>query len=139
VALARLHELTGQSIWRERLEALLAAFAGRVPELGLYGATFLIAADWGLNPATHLVVVEAVGMEEQADRLHQRALARFLPRKVVQRVRTDAPTGSLPQAVQGMLAAGGGTRAFACIGARCLAPAADEEEWSARLTEAAGR
>jgi len=139
VALARLHELTGQSIWRERLDALLAAFAGRAPELGLYGATFLTAVDWGLNPATHLVVVEAPGQEEQAERMHQQALAGFLPRKVVQRVRMGAPTGSLPQAVQGMLAAGGGTRAFACIGARCLAPATDPPEWSARLREAGGR
>jgi hypothetical protein len=138
VVLARLHEITGGPIWRERLDALLAAFAGRVPELGLYGATFLLAVDWGLHPATHLVVVEAPGQRDEADRMHQRALATFLPRKIVQRVRPEAPGALLPPPVQGMLATGGGTRAFACIGTRCLAPATNDAEWKDRLTEAAG-
>ena len=30
---------------------------GRAQELGLYAATYLLAVDWQLNPATHLVVV----------------------------------------------------------------------------------
>ena len=40
----RLHELTGDSRWKTRSEELLRAFAGSARELGLYAATYLLAA-----------------------------------------------------------------------------------------------
>ena len=54
----------------------------RAAELGLYGATFLMAMTWALAPVTHLVIV---GEGAEADRMHRRALSTFVPRKVVQR------------------------------------------------------
>ncbi len=57
IVAARLHELTGSPRWRERGSALVAAFAGRAAELGLYAATYLIALDWQVSPSTHLVIV----------------------------------------------------------------------------------
>ena len=51
IVAARLHELTGSPRWRERGSALVAAFAGRASELGLYAATYLLALDWQVNPA----------------------------------------------------------------------------------------
>jgi uncharacterized protein len=129
---ARLHELTGQAVWRERRDALLTTFAGRAAEAGLYAATLLAAADWAMNPATHLVIVDGPD-QELAERLHRHALRAGLPRRVVHRVRSGAPTGRLPPAVQGMMGARTGTRAYACIGSSCRSPASTEEEWLAVL------
>ncbi|HXE75118.1 MAG TPA: thioredoxin domain-containing protein, partial [Candidatus Xenobia bacterium] len=89
VVCARLHELTGDARWADRRDELLRAFAGRAAELGLYGATYFLALDWALHPATHLVVVGARG-DAEADRMHRQALATFVPRRVVRRMAPDA-------------------------------------------------
>jgi uncharacterized protein YyaL (SSP411 family) len=133
---ARLAELTGAGRWLERRDALLRAFAGSAVQLGLHGATYLLALDWAVHPATHVVIVTGDGSGALADEMHRMALRAFLPRRVVQRVRAgDADTTPLPPAVAGMLANGGGTRGYACIGTRCLAPATDPSEWAATLGE----
>ncbi|MFZ5625097.1 MAG: thioredoxin domain-containing protein [Gemmatimonadota bacterium] len=133
VVCARLHELTGERRWRDRLEALLGAFAGRAAELGLYGSAFMLAADWALNPPTHLVIVGPEGGE--ADRMFARALRTFVPRRVVQRVLPTAEAGSrLPPAVRGMLAAADRRpRAFLCRGTSCAAPAMSDAAWAETL------
>jgi uncharacterized protein len=137
VALMRLHELTGDSRWRERAGALVAAFAGGAVELGLHGSAFLLALDWYLNPGAHLVVVGDEG-DETADEMHRVALAGFAPRRVVQRLTpAEADAGRLPPAIAGMLAAAGGTRAYACVGTSCSLPAATVEEWRQVLAEGA--
>jgi len=136
LAAARLAELTQAPRWAERRDALVRVFAGVAPELGVFGATFLLALDWAVSPATHLVIVEGdePGHAERADSMHRAALGRFLSRRVVQRVRAGE-TGGLPPAVVAMAGSGGGTRAFACVGASCLAPADSPETWAARLDE----
>jgi uncharacterized protein len=137
VALMRLHELTGDSRWRERAGALVAAFAGGAVELGLHGSAFLLALDWYLNPGAHLVVVGDEG-DETADEMHRVALAGFAPRRVVQRLTpAEADAGRLPPAIAGMLAAAGGTRAYACVGTSCSLPATTVEEWRQVLAEGA--
>jgi uncharacterized protein YyaL (SSP411 family) len=130
ITLARLHALTGDVRWQERGAALVAAFAGGAQELGLHGAAFLLAVDWHLNPVTHLVVVGEAG-DDLADAMHRAALARFAPRRVVQRLTpAEASAGErLAPAIAGMLAAGGGTRGYACVGTSCSLPAAALEEW----------
>jgi uncharacterized protein YyaL (SSP411 family) len=131
---ARLAELTRASRWGERRDALVRAFAAAAPELGIFGATFLLAVDWAVNPATHLVIVQSRPEDPTADALHRLALGRYVARRVVQRVRAGSSDG-LPPAVAAMAGAGSGTRAFACVGATCLAPAESLEEWRARLTD----
>jgi len=79
---ARLGHHLESSEWKARHRALIGVFAGSAAELGLYGATFLLAMTWALAPVTHLVIV---GEGEEADAMHRRALATFIPRKVVQR------------------------------------------------------
>jgi uncharacterized protein YyaL (SSP411 family) len=133
IVLARLHELTGEPRWRERGAAVVAAFAGRAAELGLYAATYLLAVDWQLNPATHLVVVG--DRRDPATRaMHHASLGGFVPRRLVQLVdRDDAGRQMLPAAIRGMLTGGNGTRGYACIGATCSQPAADLASWQATL------
>ncbi|MBA3344953.1 MAG: thioredoxin domain-containing protein [Gemmatimonadales bacterium] len=133
IVCGRLHELTGDSRWRERGEALVNAFAGSAGDLGLYAAAYLLAADRHLSPATHLVIVGDPG-DETADEMHRIALSTFLPRKVVQRLTpADAGTRPLPPALGGMLAVGGGPRGYACTGASCRQPAESAEGWRITL------
>ena len=133
IVCARLHELTGDARWRERGLALLRAFAGRAGDLGLYASAYLLAVDWTLSPATHLVIVGAPG-DPVADRMHADALAGFVPRRVVRRLAPgDAAGRALPPAMAGMLAAGRAPRAYACTGASCRAPADTVEAWQGTL------
>jgi uncharacterized protein YyaL (SSP411 family) len=133
IAVFRLHELTGQAQWRERGSAVIRAFAGRAEELGLHAATYLLALDWELNPATHLVIV-GNHHDEAALAMHRAALAGFVPRRVVQLVATDRVADQpLPQAIRGMIAAGEVPRGYACTGTSCSPPAADLVSWQATL------
>jgi hypothetical protein len=133
IVLARLHEHTGEPRWRERGEALIRAFAGRALELGLYASAYLLAVDWHLSPATHLVVVGEPG-DLVADRMHADALTVFVPRRVVRRLAPSETAGrSLPPAMAGMLAAGQAPRAYACTGTSCRAPAETIEQWRSTL------
>jgi uncharacterized protein YyaL (SSP411 family) len=146
IVLMRLHEMTGRAGWRERAGALVAAFSGRAPELGLHGSAFLLALDRYLNPATHLVVI-GEDDDDTAGEMHRAALAGFAPRRVVQRLtRGQAEAGRLPPALAGMLATGSGSRGYACVGTSCSLPAATLEGWrqelsaiSYQLSEGAGR
>jgi uncharacterized protein YyaL (SSP411 family) len=129
----RLHELTGEARWKVRSEELLRAFAGSARELGLYAATYLLAVDWHLNPATHLVVV-GDPIDPAARAMHEAALGGFVPRRVVQLlVPAEAASRPLPPALSGMIAAGQVPRGYACTGNSCSQPAADPSAWEATL------
>jgi uncharacterized protein YyaL (SSP411 family) len=69
--------------------------------------------------------------------MHRMALCTFLPRRVVQRVRASDAKATLPSAVAGMLGAGTGTRGYACIGTRCLAPSTTTAMWTETLANVA--
>ncbi|MFL5512443.1 MAG: thioredoxin domain-containing protein [Gemmatimonadales bacterium] len=133
VVALRLHALTGRPEWQERATAILAAFAGRAAELGLYAASYLLAVDWHVNPVTHLVVV-GDHHDPAVQNMHVAALAGFVPRRAVQLLTPDAATGEgLPPALQGMLAAGLYPRGYACTGNSCSPPAGDPSSWQATL------
>ncbi|MEZ0335478.1 MAG: thioredoxin domain-containing protein, partial [Gemmatimonadales bacterium] len=133
IVAARLHELTGSARWQERGAALVAAFAGRASELGLYAAAFLLALDWQVSPTTHLVIV-GPREDETAEEMRRLALATFVPRKVVQRLTTEeAGSRPLPAALAGMLSAASGSRAYLCTGNVCRRPAESVQEWRATL------
>ncbi|HJR17679.1 MAG TPA: hypothetical protein VJ808_12555, partial [Gemmatimonadales bacterium] len=133
IVCARLHEITGSPRWRQRGEELLRAFGGRARELGLYAATYLLAGDWQLNPATHLVIVGDDG-DATAQAMHQAALAGFVPRRVVQWLSaSEAGTQPLPPALSAMLSASDQVRGYACSGTSCSQPASDLPSWQATL------
>ena len=140
---ARLFELTGDRRWSDRRDETLRATAGRAAELGLHGATLLMAVDWAVGAAGHLVVEgrEADGRtggradSDTGAAMHQLALRTHLPRRVVQFVQADSDAEALPVAVRGMLSSGTGPRGFACVGATCSAPATDLATWEQTLEE----
>jgi uncharacterized protein YyaL (SSP411 family) len=131
LVLARLAALTGAMVWHDRAVEALRAFAGRAAELGLHGATYLLAVDWVLNHGIHLVVVGPSGDPAAAD-MHREALRAYVPRRVVQRI--VGPAGrALPPAVLGMLGRGPAPSGYACQGESCSPPAADAAAWRATL------
>ncbi|HEX6643308.1 MAG TPA: thioredoxin domain-containing protein [Gemmatimonadales bacterium] len=133
VAAFRLAEYKGSREWRERGEALVRAFGGSAPALGFHAATWLLAADWMLHPAAHVVVTGPAG-DAEAGRMLLRALATFLPRRVVRRLRRDESIDGLPPALAALMATGGGrTAGYLCIGAECRLPAPDDHAWAAVL------
>jgi len=138
ITLARLAEMSDDPRWSERRDQLLASTAGSASELGLYGATLLLAVDWAVNPAAHLVVAGGLAAGQAASEtalpLHRIALRTYLPRRVVQRVGSASDVAALPVAVKGMLAAAAdGPRAFVCVGATCSAPAVSIADWRTTL------
>jgi uncharacterized protein YyaL (SSP411 family) len=133
IVFARLHELTGDPRWKQRGEELVRAFAGGARELGLYAATYLLAVDWHLSAATHLVIV-GVASDSAVQAMHRAALSGFVPRRVIQLIDpAETRTAPLPPALSGMLAAGQAPRGYACAGASCSAPAEDLSSWTATL------
>jgi uncharacterized protein YyaL (SSP411 family) len=132
VVVARLHELTGGPRWKQRGAELVRAFAGRARELGLYAATYLLAVDWQLNPATHLVVV-GDSTDPSAVGMHRQSLAGFLPRRAAQLLVPDATSSrSLPSALRGMMTARA-PRGYACMGQSCSQPVDDLASWRETL------
>jgi len=132
VTLARLFEHTRDRRWRERHEALVGAFGGLGEHLGLFASAFLLAADWLVHPAVHLLVTGPAG-DPVASRLHRQALSAWLPRKVVIRLVPGEDPARLTPALRALAGAGPEVRAIACTGDRCLVPAADPAEWEVRL------
>ena len=133
IVLGRLAGHTGAPVWLEWQRALLEAFAGRAEELGLHAATYLLALDWYLNPPAHLVVTGPEGNPE-AERMHRRALAVALPRRVIRRI-LPGSSGSrpLPAALASMAVDPAEVRAYVCVGNACQLPAANEPELIERL------
>jgi uncharacterized protein YyaL (SSP411 family) len=133
IVCARLHEITGDKRWRERGEALIRAFAGRPNELGIHTSAYLLAADWHLHPATHLVVV-GHSTDRTANAMHAAALSSFSPRRVVWRLDpSTAQSRPLPSTLAAMVEIGSGPRGYACAGTSCSAPAETLETWRATL------
>jgi uncharacterized protein YyaL (SSP411 family) len=137
LTMARLAAHTGDPIWSERRDAIITPFAGLATQLGVHGATLTRALAWAALPETHLVVVEGEnsGDRESARVMHRAALRSPLPRRVVRIVAggRSLPAG-LPAALQAMASSGIGTRAFACSGTSCQAPAVTIGDWEATLS-----
>jgi hypothetical protein len=132
---ARLHAHTGEPVWAERRDAVLRAFAGAAPRLGLHAATWLLAADWALSPIAHLVVVGPPG-DPEADRMMDEARRAAVPRAILRRLSPEPGAAGLPPALAGMLATGKAPRGYLCIGETCLAPADSADAWVSTLRAA---
>jgi uncharacterized protein YyaL (SSP411 family) len=131
----RLAHLTGKAIWNERGRRLVEAFGAGLAEASIHGATLLLAADWILSPATHMVIVGAaedgvaVAMEREAWRA-------WRPRRVIRRLRSADRLAGAPAELTAMLAhAEGGAAGYLCVGTSCQQPARTVKEWETTLRE----
>ncbi len=101
--------LTDQAEWRGRLDRQIAAFAGGIQELSLYGSTFLRAIDWALQPITRIEVSGPSGAGP-ACAMHLLALQTYRPRTVIIR-----RIGATPSAT-------------VCVGTSCSLPVTTAEQ-----------
>ena len=116
LVLARLWAMTDKAEWRERLGRQIAAFAGSVQELSLYGSTFLRAIDWALRPITRIEISGPSGTGP-ACAMHLLALQRYRPRTVIIRKITAAPSATV------------------CVGASCSLPVSTPEKLAELLEQ----
>ncbi|MDH4348727.1 MAG: hypothetical protein OEW17_07970, partial [Gemmatimonadota bacterium] len=137
ITMARLGAQTGDPKWAERRDAIVTPFAGAAPQLGVHGATLARALSWAALPESHLVIIEGKSADDEATAraMHQAALRCPLPRRVVRFVKqgTGVPLG-LPAALRTMAVAGRETRAYACSGSTCQAPALTMTQWHETLS-----
>ncbi len=126
ILLLRLAEHTGAEQWRERATQLVSAIGGLLDELGLHGAALFMAADWLINPATHVVVVAAPDDPARAALLRA-ARTTYHPRKVVVPLAPGESAPELPPALAAMLD-GTTPRAYVCTGTHCAPPTSSPVE-----------
>jgi uncharacterized protein YyaL (SSP411 family) len=122
--LARLHYLTGEERYRQRAEAIVAAFSGAVLRTVFPFATLINAADF-LQNAVQIVLAGAPGDAALA-RLERAVYDRSVPNRIVIRTSEGAelPPGH-PAAGKGPVH--GKPAAYVCRGQTCSLPITDPE------------
>ncbi|GAB4362962.1 MAG: thioredoxin domain-containing protein [Kiloniellaceae bacterium] len=129
--LARLFYLTGTAAYRERADALAAAFSGELARNVFPLASFLNAADLLAN-ATQVVIVGRRG-DAASEALLAAVAALCLPNRVLQVVAPDEalPAGH-PAAGKGQV--DGKATAYVCHGPACSLPLTDAAALTRALT-----
>ena len=117
--LARLHAATGEDVYRQRAEALVAAFAGEVERTGYGAATLLIGLETLVEPIQIVVTGEAGAEDAQA--LMDAAYQRSVPSRVLSFVPKGATLPASHPAI-GKGPVGGRATVYVCRGPVCSAP-----------------
>ena len=136
IVLNRLHAYTGEARYRQRAQATLEAFAGVVPQYGLFAASYALAAILHSRHPLQVVITGAAG-DAAADRLERAALGVYHFGKMVLRVTPEILAAkTLPSALAETvphlhIAA---AQAFVCVGTTCQPPTGDAAELKALLT-----
>ena len=138
MVLERLAAFTGKSQYRQWAEITLEAFAGIVPQYGLFAATYGLAATLH---ARHPLQVVVTGRAEdpQSRALEEAAAGVYRFGKALLRLTPETPADALVPALKDILP---GLRpdaphAFVCAGTVCQPPTAEPETLRALLAAAA--
>ncbi len=133
--LLRLFRITGETVWEEKAERLIRAFATTVGEAPQAYTQFLNGVDWVVGPAREMVI--AGDPENPTSLAMIRAIRQaFLPNKVLlfkspglegERLARIAPF------VQGMVPAAGRPQAYICEQYTCHRPLSEFSELQAFL------
>ena len=123
---ALLFHLTGKPVYRERAEALIAAFSGEL-ERNALAMPVLMTGQFLLEDAVQVAVTGP-----NADALFRAAWSAPQPNIVIQRI---AETAALPDGhpARGKAASGGSAAAFVCRGPVCSLPLTDPAALAAEL------
>jgi uncharacterized protein YyaL (SSP411 family) len=137
IVLDRLYAFTGEKLYRDWAEKTLEAFAGLVPQLGLFAATYGLAALLHTRHPLQVVILGAAG-DPPAAQLEKAANEVYRYGKAVLRVTPDK-MASLPAALRETLPHLDATKpqALVCVETSCHPPVADPEKLKALLTEVA--
>jgi uncharacterized protein YyaL (SSP411 family) len=139
IALGRLYGYTGNALYRERAAQTLEAFAGIVPQYGLFAATYGLAALLHARHALQVVVTGAAG-DAQAAQLEQAALSVYRFGKAVLRVTpetmsADSLAPALKQTIPHLRA--DIPQALVCVETTCHPPTSDPAQLTRLLLEVA--
>jgi uncharacterized protein YyaL (SSP411 family) len=139
IILDRLHALTGENLHRDWAEKTLEAFAGLIPQYGLFGATYALAA---LLHARHPLQVVVLGNsgDAKASALERAANETYRFGKSVLRVAPDQlKSASLAPALRETLPHlnAASTQALVCVETTCHPPVSDPQKLQSLLTEIA--
>jgi uncharacterized protein YyaL (SSP411 family) len=130
MVLDRLHNYTGRKVYRQEAEGALDAFAGAVPQYGLFAATYGLASVLHARHPLQIVITGAAS-DEAAENLARAARAFYRFGKAVLRLTPERLAGdALPPALretlphlQAELA-----QAFVCAGTKCYPPVSQPEQ-----------
>ena len=137
MVLERLAAFTGKSQYRQWAEITLEAFAGIVPQYGLFAATYGLAATLHARHPLQVVITgrandpQARALEEAAAGVYRlgKAVLRITPEVAA----TDGLASSLKQILPGLRA--DIAQALVCVETTCQPPTSDPETLRALLTE----
>jgi hypothetical protein len=133
--LLRLHELTTDDRYRQRVERTLQAFGGMLTESPAALAEMLLAADFRLDVPKEVVIV-ARASRKQAEPLLARLRSTFLPNRVLAVAVEGADLAAqarLVPLVQGKLARKGEATAYVCEKRICALPTSDPEVFASQI------
>ncbi len=137
IVLDRLYAHTGEKLYHDWAEKTLEAFAGLVPQYGLFAATYGLAALLHARHTLQIVITGAIG-DPHAAALKRAAIEVYRFGKSVLRVTPEkvASLESLPPALRETLPHLDSTKpvALVCVEATCHPPVADPAELKSLLT-----
>jgi uncharacterized protein YyaL (SSP411 family) len=139
MVLDRLYAYTGKTLYRERAEQTLEAFAGIAPQYGLFAASYGLAAILHARHPLQVVITGRAG-DSQAARLEHAAQSVYRFGKAVLRVTPElvASDGLAPALKQTLPHLRAETpQALVCVETTCQPPVSDPERLKALLTEIA--
>jgi uncharacterized protein YyaL (SSP411 family) len=139
IVLERLYGFTGERLYRDWAEKTLEAFAGLIPQLGLFAATYGLAALLHARHPMQVVITGAAG-DPKAAALEKAAHGIYRYGKAVLRVTPDQlANAALPAALSETLphVDAAVPQAFVCVETTCYPPVAVPEKLNAALTEPA--
>jgi uncharacterized protein YyaL (SSP411 family) len=131
---ARLYYLTGDTAYRDRAEALIAAFSGALKR-NVFSLTTLMNNAELLADAVQIVIA-GDPKSDAATALRRAALAASEPNRILLQIGADA---DLPKGhpAHGKSAPDGAAAAFVCRGTTCSLPIADPDDLKAALSNGA--
>jgi len=139
IVLDRLDAFTGEKLYREWAEKTLEAFAGLVPQYGLFAATYGLAALLRARHPLQVVVTgaecdsKAAELEKAANEIYRfgKAVLRVTPGKIVSASLAPALRETLPHLNSAV------PQAIVCVETTCHPPVTDPEKLKALLIEVA--
>jgi uncharacterized protein YyaL (SSP411 family) len=139
IVLDRLYAFTGERLYRDWAEKTLEAFAGRVPQYGLFAATYGLAALLHARGVLQVVVLGAASdphaaeLEKAANEIYRfgKAVLRVTPEKIASTSLAPALRETLPHLDATK------AQALVCVETTCYPPIADSNELKSLLEKVA--
>src|SRR5208282_2167474 len=139
IVLDRLYAFTGERLYRDWAEKTLEAFAGRVPQYGLFAATYGLAVLLHARGVLQVVVLGAEGdphaaeLEKAAGEIYRfgKAVLRVTPEKIAAASLAPALRETLPHLDATK------AQALVCVETTCYPPITDRNELTPLLVQVA--